>query len=300
MIEVKNLSISYKNIKAVDNVSFSVEEGEIFGMIGPNGAGKTSVIECIEGLRKPDSGTISVLGLNPQSDRKKLYELIGVQLQETSYPDKVKVWEICKLFSSSYKNPMPYEKLLQDFGLYEKRGEYVSKLSGGQKQKLTVILSLIPNPRIVFLDELTTGLDPQARRMMWDLIKGLNRNGITVFMTTHFMDEAEYLCNRIAIMNKGKIEALDTSENLVKAYGLEEKIIFSSNIDNLDVLKKVDEVKRVEKNQEEINVYGVGKNLLGNLVSCLQKEGYNYNDMRVVKPNLNDVFMKLTGYKIEN
>lgn len=299
MIEVKNLSISYKSIKAVDNVSFSVKKGEIFGMIGPNGAGKTSTIECIEGLRKPDLGTISVLGLSPQHDRYKLYELIGVQLQETSYQDRAKVWEICKLFSSPYKNPRPYEKLLKDFGLYEKKGEYVSKLSGGQKQRLSIILALIPNPKIVFLDELTTGLDPQARHLMWNLIKGLKKDGITIFMTTHFMEEAENLCDRIAIMNKGKIEAIDTAENLIEIYGLEERMVFSSNIANLEALKKVDGVKSVEKIGKEITVYGIGKNFLGNLVSYLQKEECNYDDLRVIKPRLEDVFLKLTGYKIE-
>lgn len=159
IIEVEDLVVEYKGVQVVDHVSFSVEEGEIFGMIGPNGAGKTTTIECIEGIRENYSGSIRVLGLNPKVDRKKLYNLIGVQLQETSYQDKIKVWEICKMFSSFYANPLPYESLLNDFGLYDKVNSYVSKLSGGQRQKLAIILALIANPKIIFLDELSTGLD---------------------------------------------------------------------------------------------------------------------------------------------
>ena len=226
VVEVRSLCKNYGSVRAVDGISFDVKDNEIFCMVGPNGAGKTTTIECIEGLRKPDSGEIRVLGLEPYREKEKLYQLIGVQLQETSYQDSIKVWEICQLFSSFYKNPLSYEELLKKFELYEKKNSYVSKLSGGQRQKLSIILALIPNPEIVFLDELTTGLDPQARRSMWTFIKGLREEGRTIFLTTHYMEEAEYLSDRVAIMYHGHIVALDTPKNLIEKSEIEEKIIF--------------------------------------------------------------------------
>lgn len=300
MIDVKNLSISYKDIKAVDDITFSVEEGEIFGMIGANGAGKTSTIECIEGLRKPDAGIIQVLGFNPQQERDKLYHLIGVQLQETSYQDRIKVKELCQLFSSLYENPLAYEDLLVKFELADKKQAYVSKLSGGQRQKLSLILALIPNPKIVFFDEITTGLDPKARHVMWDLIKGLKKDGITIFMTTHFMDEAETLCDRIAIMNKGKIEAVGNVEQLIDQYEIEEKVLFLSDMTDLESLKSITGVSNVLKQNNEVCIWGIGHNILGDIVKYLHEEGIVYSDMKHVRPNLEDVFLKLTGYKMDN
>jgi len=298
IVEVKELVKCYRDIKAVDRVSFAIQENEIFAMIGLNGAGKTTTIECIEGLKKPDSGSIEVLGLDPRRDRKRLYELIGVQLQEASYPDRLKVWEICKLFSTFYKDVLPYEELLEKFELYKKRNAYISKLSGGQRQKLSIILALISKPKIIFLDELTTGLDPQARRTMWGLIKGLQKEGMTVFLTTHYMEEAEYLCDRVAIINYGKIIALDTVRNLINSSGIEEVVIFKARQVNLEALRKVEGVDTVKVSGNEFIVSGKGKNLLINVVSFLQKEANDYSDLKIKKANLEDVFLKLTGHPI--
>ena len=299
VVEVRSLCKNYGNVRAVDGISFDVEDNEIFCMVGPNGAGKTTTIECIEGLRKPDSGEIRVLGLEPYREKEKLYQLIGVQLQETSYQDSIKVWEICQLFSSFYKNPLSYEELLKRFELYEKRNSYVSKLSGGQRQKLSIILALIPNPEIVFLDELTTGLDPQARRSMWTFIKGLREEGRTIFLTTHYMEEAEYLSDRVAIMHHGHIVALDTPKNLIEKSEIEEKIIFEADVQNTEDLKSVNGVSNVQTNKGTITVYGRGKDLLTNVVNHLQSKGINYRNLQTKTPNLEDVFLKLTGYKYE-
>jgi len=283
IVEVKELVKCYRDIKAVDRVSFAIQENEIFAMIGPNGAGKTTTIECIEGLKKPDSGSIEVLGLDPRRDRKRLYELIGVQLQEASYPDRLKVWEICKLFSTFYKDVLPYEELLEKFELYKKRNAYISKLSGGQRQKLSIILALISKPKIIFLDE---------------LIKGLQKEGMTVFLTTHYMEEAEYLCDRVAIINYGKIIALDTVRNLINSSGIEEVVIFKARQVNLEALRKVEGVDTVKVSGNEFIVSGKGKNLLINVVSFLQKEANDYSDLKIKKANLEDVFLKLTGHPI--
>ena len=299
IIEVEDLVVEYKGVQVVDHVSFSVEEGEIFGMIGPNGAGKTTTIECIEGIRENYSGSIRVLGLNPKVDRKKLYNLIGVQLQETSYQDKIKVWEICKMFSSFYANPLPYESLLNDFGLYDKVNSYVSKLSGGQRQKLAIILALIANPKIIFLDELSTGLDPQARRSMWELIKGLQKDGKTIYMTTHFMDEAEYLCNRIAIMDKGKVVAVDTVENLIKRFGLEEMVVFKADELNLDEIERIAGVTSLERRGSEVCVKGREINFVNNILNYLGNNQIRYRDLKVIQPSLEDVFLKITAEKSE-
>lgn len=299
IIEVEDLVVEYKGVQVVDHVSFSVEEGEIFGMIGPNGAGKTTTIECIEGIRENYSGSIRVLGLNPKVDRKKLYNLIGVQLQETSYQDKIKVWEICKMFSSFYANPLPYESLLNDFGLYDKVNSYVSKLSGGQRQKLAIILALIANPKIIFLDELSTGLDPQARRSMWELIKGLQKDGKTIYMATHFMDEAEYLCNRIAIMDKGKVVAVDTVENLIKRFGLEETVVFKADELNLDEIERIAGVTSLERRGSEVCVKGREINFVNNILNYLGNNQIRYRDLKVIQPSLEDVFLKITAEKSE-
>lgn len=295
VIEVKNLTVTYNNKKVVNEVSFSVLEGEIFTMIGPNGAGKTTTIECIEGLRNNYDGSIKVLNLNPKKNRKKLYELIGVQLQETSFQDKIKVWEVCKLFASFYTQPLDYEKLLDDFSIGDKKNDFVSNLSGGQQQKLSIVLSLLSDPQIIFFDELTTGLDPQARRSMWEYIKKLKNQGKTVFMTTHYMDEAEYLSDRVAIINKGKIIGLDTVNNLIRKSQLEDKIIFSASNISLSEIRKIPGVNLVDKKDEEVTIYGIGNDLLGNIINFLQSKGYVYYNLKVIKPNLEDVFFKITG-----
>jgi len=295
VIEVNNLIKNYGKIKAVDGVSFDVNEGEIFGMVGPNGAGKTTTIECIEGLRKPDEGIINVLNLNPSTDREKFYEKVGVQLQETNYQDKIKVYEICELFTSLYKKPLNYTDLLKRFGLYDFKNGFVMKLSGGQKQKLSIILALISNPEIIFLDEITTGLDPKARRDMWEIVKELKDEGKTIFLTTHYMEEAEFLCDRVAIIDKGKIVELDTPEKLIEKSGIEDMISFETKDINIEELKKVKGVNEVSFKNGEVTIYGRGEDLLKEVVDYLYLNRIYFKNLKTKKPNLEDTFLKFTG-----
>jgi ABC-2 type transport system ATP-binding protein len=214
-IEVTNLRKRYGDHIAVQDVSFTVEAGEIFGIVGPNGAGKTTTVECVEGLRTADAGTVRVLGLDPRRDRSALRPRMGIQLQSSQLPDRLKVWEALDLYSSFYPNPTDWKRLMAEVGLADKRNTVFSKLSGGQKQRLSIALALIGNPRIAMLDELTTGLDPQARRDTWDLIRQVRDRGVTVVLVTHFMDEAERLCDRIAVIHAGRVAALDTPAGLI-------------------------------------------------------------------------------------
>ncbi|MEL7623758.1 MAG: ABC transporter ATP-binding protein [Clostridiales bacterium] len=203
-IEVKNLCKSYDHIKAVENINISIYRGEVFGLLGANGAGKSTTIECILGTKKQDSGTISILGMNPQKERKKLFERVGVQFQEANYQDKIKVAELCEVTASLYKTSLDYGALLKQFGLSDKLKSLVSELSGGQKQRLFIVLALLPNPEVIFLDELTTGLDAKARRDVWKSLSELKAKGITILLTSHFMDEVEALCDKIMILKKGE------------------------------------------------------------------------------------------------
>lgn len=205
IIKVKNLKKTYGNKVVVNNLDFSIDKGEVFGLLGANGAGKSTTIECMLGTKKADKGVVSILGMNPLEKRKDIFEQVGVQFQETNYQDKIRVFELCEEIQSLYKQPNDYKKLLKKFGLFEKMTSLVSDLSGGQRQKLFIILALIPNPKIVFLDELTTGLDPRSRREVWSLLSQLKKEGLTIFLTSHFMDEIEYLCDHIMILNKGEV-----------------------------------------------------------------------------------------------
>lgn len=226
IVKVEHLSVKYKDFTAVSDVSLSIKENEVFGIIGANGAGKTSLIESIEGLRVPSAGKISVLGMEPHKERTALYEKVGVQLQETSYPDNAKVQDVCELFSSFYENPIPYEDLLKEIGISDIKKKRVNKLSGGQKQRLSIVLSLLPNPKIVFWDELTTGLDPIARHNLYERILQYKKKNLTIVLITHFMEEVEKLCDRIAVMKSGKILAVGTPSQIVQSF----------NVDNLDEL----------------------------------------------------------------
>src|SRR5271170_543142 len=226
VIQVSGVRKTYGPTVAVDEVSFEVHDGEIFGLIGPNGAGKTTTMECIEGLRTPDRGVISVLGLNPFHDVYKLQERIGVQLQQAQLQKRIKVWEAVDLWASLYRrNAIDGERLLEQLGLIDKRNAWFMTLSGGQKQRLFIALALINDPELVFLDELTTGLDPQARRAIWDLVRGIRERGKTVFLTTHLMEEAERLCDRVAIMEHGRIIDIDTPANLVLRHCPERTVV---------------------------------------------------------------------------
>ena len=233
VVEVRELRKAYGRIVAVDGISFSVAENEVFGLVGPNGAGKTTTIECLEGLRNRDAGEVSVLGLDPSSAGADLRRRIGVQLQESSLFDRIRVQEALDLFASFYPQPIDWRPLVAQLGLGERLKAPFVKLSGGQKQRLFIALALVNDPELVFLDELSTGLDPQARRTMWDLVRSLRDKGKTVFLSTHFMEEAERLCDRVAIMDHGKIVALDTPENLISGLGVETRVVFTAE-DTID------------------------------------------------------------------
>lgn len=215
-IEVKNLKKSFYNQQVLNNVNISVKNGEIFGLLGANGAGKSTLIDCILGTKNVDSGTVSLLGMNPIKERKKLFEKVGVQFQETKYPDKMLVYELCEETGSLYKEALNYKELLKAFGIYEKMNSPISELSGGQRQKLFIVLALIPNPKVMFLDELTTGLDPKARREVWKALQNLKNQGITIFLVSHYMDEVEKLCDKIAILKSGKICFYGTVQEAIK------------------------------------------------------------------------------------
>ena len=202
-IQVRGLSKSYTRNKVIENINLSVAAGEVYGLLGANGVGKSTTIECILGTQKADSGTVRILGLDPWENRKQLFEQVGVQFQESNYPDKIKVRELCEETACLYRRSVAYEELLQKFGLADKREAFVSELSGGQKQKLFIVLALIPNPKVVFLDELTTGLDTKARRGVWKSLQELKEQGLTIFLSSHFMDEVEILCDRIGILKDG-------------------------------------------------------------------------------------------------
>lgn len=301
IIKVENLRKVYDQVTAVDDVSFKVYEGEIFGMVGPNGAGKTTTIECIEGLRKQDKGFISVFGLNPQKDRYTLIPRIGIQLQESNLQDRIKVWEVLDLFSTFYQHSIDWQSLLEQLGLAKSRSISFSKLSGGQKQRLFITLALVNDPELVFFDELTTGLDPQARRTMWDMVREIREKGKTIFLTTHYMDEAEKLCDRVAIMDNGKIVALDSPENLIQNLGVENRVVF--NVEGSfepRILNNLAEVTRVEHIDERIIVYGQGDNLVVSVVNALNSEGFKFRDLRTEQPTLEDVFLSLTGREMRD
>ncbi|HOX32466.1 MAG TPA: ABC transporter ATP-binding protein [Spirochaetales bacterium] len=218
-VRIEGLRKAYGGLAAVDGVELSVARGEIFGLLGPNGAGKTTTIECALGTRKPDAGKVELLGLDPVLDRRRLFERVGVQFQEAGYQDKIRVGELCSLTAALYRRPADWRALLERFGLGGKRRAPVSALSGGQRQRLAIALALIPGPELVFLDELTTGLDPKARREVWALVKGLKAEGVTVFLSSHYMDEVEFLCDRIAILKGGKIVARGSPAELVEREG---------------------------------------------------------------------------------
>lgn len=215
-ITVQNLFKSYGNIPAIKDINISVSQGEVFGLLGANGAGKSTTIECILGTKIADKGTVSILGMNPISDRKRLFENVGVQFQESNYQDKITVSELCEVTQSLYKEATNYTKLIEQFGLTDKLKSLVSELSGGQRQKLFIVLALIPNPKVVFLDELTTGLDTKARREVWNCLTRLKEQGLTIFLTSHFMDEVEALCNNIAILKKGQIVFSGTVDEAIQ------------------------------------------------------------------------------------
>jgi len=301
IVQVEHLRKVYGSTVALDDVSFEIYQGEIFGMVGPNGAGKTTTIECIEGLRRPDGGHIRVLGLDPHRDGYALRSRIGIQLQESVLQDRIKVWEALDLFAAFYPRSISWQPLLEQLGLAEKRNTPFVKLSGGQKQRLFIALALVHDPEVVFLDELTTGLDPQARRAMWDLVRQIRERGKTVFLTTHFMEEAERLCDRVAIVDRGRIVALDTPENQIRMLGAENRVVFT--LDGRfepQRLSKLTGVTRIETIGQRVIVYGSGDGMVGEVVNALTRSGTRFRDLRTEQPHLEDVFLALTGREMRD
>jgi ABC-2 type transport system ATP-binding protein len=300
VIQVSGVCKAYGPTVAVNEVSFEVKDGEIFGLIGPNGAGKTSTMECIEGLRIPDRGQITVLGLDPFREVYKLQERIGIQLQQAQLQKRIKVWEAVDLWASLYrKKTSEAEHLLVQLGLTDKRSAWFMNLSGGQKQRLFIALALINDPEVVFLDELTTGLDPQARRAIWELVRGIRERGKTVFLTTHLMEEAERLCDRVAIMEHGRIIEIDTPEKLVARHCPQRTVVLStSDASAEELFRTIPGVREVERNQTRLTIHGHGEDLVTEVIRCLSENRIRVTDFRTILPNLEDVFLKLTGHSI--
>lgn len=287
-LEVRTLRKSYDQVTAVNDISFNIKKNEIFGLIGPNGAGKTTIIECIEGIRKPDSGNIRLLGYDVADNSLDLKQRIGVQLQKTGFYENLSVIEILRFYGSLYKKSLDPAALLDKLFLGDKKRTLVKNLSGGMYQRLSLAVALINEPDFIFLDEPTTGLDPHTRRMIWDIIKELALNGTTVFLTTHYMEEAGYLCDRVGIMDKGEIIALDTPERLVDEH-IGNKTI-EIVIDDHDVVDRFDGVERYwVKDNKVILVTG---NEMETLRSVLDN---GVSDVKIKQGNLEDVFLKLTN-----
>ncbi len=273
VVTVQHLVKRYGEFVAVNDVSFSIQEGEIFGIIGPNGAGKTTTVECISGLRVPDSGLISVYGLSPQKDRNRIREFVGVQLQESQLPPRLKVGEAVRLFASFYSNPLDTNELLESLGIKEIENSVFKKLSGGQKQRLSIALALVGNPKVAILDELTTGLDPEARRETWALIERMRERGVTVILVTHYMDEAERLCDRLALINHGMLRALDTPEAIAaQAGGNRVRFVPSQPVDD-KTLYAIPGVNQIERKERYITVTGTGD--LGSICHQLTRENWS-------------------------
>ena len=293
VVTVQHLVKRYGNVFVVNDISFSIREGEIFGIIGPNGAGKTTSVECISGLRAPDAGSISVCGLSPQKDRNKVRELVGVQLQESALPPRLKAGEAVRLFASFYSNPLDPDELLESLGIKRFENSVFKSLSGGQKQRLSIALALVGNPLLAILDELTTGLDPEARHETWSLIERLRDRGVTVILVTHFMDEAEKLCDRLALIDHGTVRALDTPEAIAaQAGGSRVRFIPSQPVDE-QTLRAIPGVNAIERKQRYVTVTGTG-DLAPAVINALAALGVQVSDVEAQAGNLEDAFLKLT------
>ena len=286
---------------AVDGISLCVSRGEIFGIVGPNGAGKTTTMDCIVSMRKPDSGFISVLGFDPLRQRKALLEKVGIQQQESELPDRMKVWEAIDLFSCFYGNPADTSGILARLGLSDKKESHFSALSGGQKKRLFVALSLVGDPEIVFFDELTSGLDPRSRRSMWDLVRGLRDDGKTVFLSTHYMDEAEKLCDRVAIIDNGKIVAMDTPESLIRSHAAALSVIMGiPESFNESELESITGVVKVFRDGGKTIAHVQDSSAVVEIVKLLVNREIELGDFHTEKSTLEDVFLKLTGKEIND
>jgi ABC-2 type transport system ATP-binding protein len=294
-VEISHLRKAYGPLVAVDDVSFSVAEGEIFGILGPNGAGKTTTVECATGLRSPDSGTIRLMGIDPQAGEAQIRQITGVQLQSGAFPAKLRVGEIIDMYRSFYRRPADVGELTGALGLADKRKSYYRSLSGGQQQRLSVVLALIGAPKVAVLDEMTTGLDPQARRDAWELIEHVRDRGTTMLLVTHFMEEAERLCDRVAFIDSGRIVALDTPAGLAaRAMGANTVRFLPSAPFGESLLTRLPEVTAVEHDGRHIVVTGTGE-LATAVIVALHAAGVEARDVRTGASTLEDAFVRLTG-----
>lgn len=302
VIEVENLVKSYGAIRAVDGISFQVRKSEVFGMLGPNGAGKTTTVEIIEGLRPADSGRVTVLGLDIARDSAKIKQKIGIQLQAPSLLPLLSVQEILDTFAGFYRRSLPVDYIIELVALQESRRVLVKHLSGGQQQRLSVAMALVNDPEIAFLDEPTTGLDPQARRGLWSVIEDMRAKGKTIFLTTHYMEEAERLCDRVAIIDHGKIIALDSPRELVRSNFAEKAIQFElTPLPPPEVLRGFPGATNVALNSSEVIIYSDNiPSTLSALLHYAEQQGLtgNLKDLHVREATLEDVFLKLTGRRI--
>jgi ABC-2 type transport system ATP-binding protein len=294
VISVTNLRKHYGDFTAVDDVTLSVRSGEIFGIAGPNGAGKTTTVECIQGLRKPDGGEIRVFGMDPTREGARLRQRIGSQLQQSALPDRIKVWEALDLFASFVPGESDWPALIEQWGLTGKENSAFADLSGGQQQRLFIALALINDPEIVFLDELTQGLDPAARRVTWGLIRAARDQGKTIILVTHFMDEAEILCDRLAIIDHGRVIALDTPQALINRHGGPQTLTFSTDVDDISWLAGIDVVSDLQRNGPQVAVSGSGP-IIPLVSAALVERGIIPVDLRIHQQTLEDTFLRLTG-----
>jgi len=301
VITVENLHKHYGGVKAVDGISFEVQEGEIFGFLGPNGAGKTTTIEIIEGYKRPDSGSVTALGLDPRKEGYELKERIGIMLQETALYLDLKVGELLRLFASYYRNPESPDALLEMIGLEEKRNAFIRELSGGQRQRVVFILTLINDPELLFLDEPTAGLDPQSRRAIWEWISLAREKGKTVFLTTHYIEEAENLCDRVAIIDHGKIIALDTPKRLMASAQAEQKVEFliegTLHVARLEAIPGV--TRTLDDGHGAFTIYTPEvQPVLKSVLNLAESNGFTLRGLTVEGATLEDVFIQLTGRRI--
>ncbi|HYL64134.1 MAG TPA: ABC transporter ATP-binding protein [Candidatus Methylomirabilis sp.] len=302
ILKVENLVKRYGHVEAVRGVSFEVAEGEVFGLLGPNGAGKTSTVEILEGLRDPDGGSVFVCGLNPQTHAQELKHEIGAALQSTSLPDKLRVMEALRLFAGFYKRRRSPEELLKRFGLEEKRNTYYNQLSGGQKQRLALAMALVNDPKVLFFDEPTAGLDPQVRREIYDIIEELRHEKKTIVMTTHYIEEAERLCDRVAIVDHGKVIALGTPRELKSHSGnttrIEVRLSKPASDGALSTLEGVADVREVD-GAYVIHSHKPPKTIV-DLVKHLEGHGNELVSLEIASPSLEDVFIELTGRRLRD
>jgi ABC-2 type transport system ATP-binding protein len=293
-VRVSGLHKRYGDLVAVDDVSFAIAEGEIFGLLGPNGSGKTTTVECVQGLRHADGGALDVFGRDPRVEPRRVRELIGSQLQESALPDRIKVWEALRLFSVIDGDGGEWEPLLSEWGLESRRNAAFGDLSGGQRQRLFVALALVARPRLVVLDELTTGLDPAARRVAWDLVAAVRERGTTVLLVTHFMDEAQRLCDRVAVLLDGRVVAQGTPKALIHAAGTRSTVRFTLPTDvDLGHLERIAGVEGVTRRGDAVTVCGEGP-LLARVAHALVEHGHEPADLRAELATLEDAYLALT------